>query len=809
MFLLGFHLQAQQVITGKVTDAATGEALPFVSVFIKKAGTGAPTNDEGKYSIKINQPADSITVSFIGYKTKSKAITRGVARQVIDFELELNSIGLQEIVVRPGENPAFRVMRQVMAHKEQNDKRQLQAYQYEAYSIMQLSVENMPGKKKAASLPILSDSSATSRKGKKVYPFFMSETLSDFYYNRDPERTKEIVKATKVAGVGLQDSDIFAELLGVSYKNHNFYQNWVTILSKSFISPIADGWKVYYNYDLEDSLYIGNTWCYKIKVAPKRPQDLAFKGYIWISEGDFALRKIDVAVSKSANINYVEGINLTQELEKTKAGAWLPSRTEMTMHVAKLNKALPNILARINVSNKNISVTEPHDAAFFDKPTAYVSKAKAPEFWVQNRHDSLSTSDLQVYAQIDSLNNTPEIKRYTELMTILVGGYKKAGKVSIGPIPYAYAYNNIEGHRIQLGAKTNINFSDKWEFSGFAAYGTRDEKVKYNTQVRYILNREKWSELGISYEEDLQQVGLTADKTDATKLFMASARFGKLDKPVFIKEASAYFQSDLFRGVTQRITFSNRTYLPQYDFAYYTGEAGEVAKSFTTSSVSYALQIARKEVFVENGNDRISLSKGKWPVISLRYTLGLDDVMGSTLNYQRLDGGIRQRLRTGSLGTAIYEVKAGKVFSPVPYPLLEVHLGNETPFYSKSAYSLMQSFEFASDTYAALSYEQHFEGLFLNSLPLVRKLKWRLFAAGDILYGTISQQNLDLIPATNTDGTPYQTFKSLSKEPYVELGYGVDNIFKFLRIHFIHRVTHLDTADVKNFGVKASVHFKL
>ncbi len=804
------QLQAQQLLSGTITDSETGEALPFVSVYVKAAGTGGPTNEQGKYSFRISQPADSITASFIGYKTQSIAIRKGQPKQVINFKLQPNSFSLNEIVVKPGENPAFKVMRQVMAHKERNDKSRLQAYQYEAYSITQLSVENLPGKQDTIVQP-LADSLSENYKGRKLYPFFMAETLSDFYYNKDPDRTKEMVKGSKVAGVGLPDTDIFAELLGVSYKNHNFYQNWVPILNKNFVSPLADSWKLYYYYDLQDSLYVGNDLCYKLKITPKRPQDLAFNGHIWITKGEYALRKIDVTVAKSANINYVDGISLQQESAQTTEGAWLPVRTDITMHVAKLSKALPNILARVMVSARNIQVNNSFDEAFFDKPTDYISKQEttSPDFWKQHRHDTLSIADRQVYAQIDSLNNVPKIKRYTEIMTMLVSGFKKVGKISIGPLPYAYAYNDVEGHRVQLGAKTNINFSKKWEVSGFAAYGFRDEDLKYRAQVRHIINRDRWTEVGISYEEDLQQLGLIADKLVATKLFMASSRFGKLNRPIFLKEANAYLQTDLFRGVTQRITFSNRTYLPQYDFAYYTGQGQEVAKDLTTSAVSYALQIARKEVFVENGNDRFSLGKGRWPVLSLRYTLGVDGVLNSTVNYQRLDAGIKQKVRTGMLGTAIYELQAGRIFSAVPYPLLEVHLGNETPFYSKSTYSLMKSFEFASDSYASLSYEQHFEGLFMNSLPLVRKLKWRLFAAGDILYGSLSQQNLDLIPEYGIEGTLQTPPKTLGNSPYIELGYGVDNIFKFLRIHFVHRLTHLQDPDTNRFGVKASVHFKL
>ena len=811
---------AQGRISGKVTDARTGEALPFVSIYIKNTNIGTTTNVNGAYDIKLTTFPDSLTASFVGYKNKSVAVKKSVSAQVINFSLSLTSVSLNEIVIRPEENPAFRIMRQVIAHKKLNDKRKLTAYNYEAYTRMQLEADNLIQHKKKLGLrsavTSLVDTQlfVTGSNGQKVMPFFISETLSDIFYNRDPNKTKEQIKATKITGIGIQDGSLVAQVVGSKFQDYNFYQNWVSVLQKDFISPIADGWKSSYDYELEDSLFVGKDWCYKIKFNQKRPLDLAFNGYIWIEEETFALRKIDAAVSKSANINFVERIHLLQEEQPTAAGAWMPTRTIINMTLARLSQTRPGILVMINTSAKNIQVNNPQKLSFFEQPVQMLAKANTSSeaFWEQNRHDTLSTHDQQVYAVVDSIKNSPRMARFTHILTFLATGYEKVGKINVGPYPYLFANNNIEGFRFQLGFKTNIGFSDKWELGSYAAYGTLDQKFKYGANARYIISRKRWSEVGMSYREDLQRVGFMSDKLAASPYLMGFSRFGDQRRPFYTKETSAYLQRDVAPGVTQRISFTNKYFNPQYNFAFKSepdNPEQPVSTDFTTSEISFLTRYAHNQVYVVNDNDRISLGNGQWPVFSFKYTLGLKNVLKSTVNYQRLDAGISQNFVMGRLGNANYRLEAGKIFSPVPYPLLEVHLGNETPFYYTQTFNLMNFFEFASDTYASLHYEQYFEGLLLNSLPLIKKLKWRLLATSNVLYGHLSQENLNLIPATGSDGKVQEPFKSFGNTPYAEVGYGIENIFKLLRIDVIHRLTYLQDPNVKKFGLRFSVQFKL
>lgn len=820
LFCFATPALAQLRISGQVRDALSGEALPFVSVYIKNTTIGTTTDPEGRYQIKLSKLPDSLTVSFVGYLTQSKALKKGLPAQNLDFSLATASRSLQEVLITPGENPAFRIMRQVVTHKSNNDKRRLKAYQYEAYTKMQFSLDNLtqkgnrPGLRQAITSLVDTQSLVRTEDGSRVLPFFISEALSDFYFNRDPKKTKEIIKASKITGIGVQDGNLISQVIGNSYQDYNFYRNWVSVLQKDFISPIADGWKGAYEYELLDSLFVGNTWCYQIQVSPKRPQDLAFSGHIWIADGTFALRKADLRISKSANINFVESVHLVQEEQPTPAGPWMPVRTALAMKIAKLSPSRPGVLARIHLSNRNIRVNQVQPAVLFDQPIELVGKANArpEEFWSQHRHDSLSAADKQVVALIDSIKSSPQVKRLTNITTVLATGYKRLGKISLGPYPYFYANNNVEGHRLQVGFKTNNRFSDKWEFAGFGAYGTQDQRPKFGGAARYILSRKHWSEAVVSHKEDLQRVGFMSEKLAASPFFVGFSRIGDLRRPVFTRETSVALQRELLRGVIQRVSLSRRVFVPQYNFRFLAAnEAGALVptRDFSTTELSFFTRYANNEVNVVNDNERLSLGNGQWPILTMKYTLGLNKALGATVAYQRLDVGLKQTFGMGRLGKALYRLEAGRIFSPVPYPLLEVHLGNESPFYYEQTFNLMRSFEFVSDTYASLQYQQNFEGLLLNSLPLIRKLKWRLLTTSNVLYGKLGAGNRALIPTGEEAPDADNVFHTLNKKPYAEVGYGIENIFRVLRVDAFHRLTYLENPQARKFGLKFSLQFKL
>jgi hypothetical protein len=273
LFLVLFQLcpivsYTQTIVKGKVIDSNSGDPIPFANVIFKGTTVGTTTDFDGNYTLKVSSPVDSIVASYLGYKSRSKAVIKG-AQQVINFQLEEDVTRLQEIVFDAGENPAFEILRNVIKNKAYNDKRKLTAYQYDTYTKIEIDVDNLSDKfkkkKVVKKITQVLDSidRVAGEDGKPILPLFISESVSKFFYRDAPQLRYENILKSKINGVGIEDGTLVTQFIGTSFQEYNFYQNWLNIISKEFVSPIADGWRLYYNYDLTDSVYIGNDFCYR------------------------------------------------------------------------------------------------------------------------------------------------------------------------------------------------------------------------------------------------------------------------------------------------------------------------------------------------------------------------------------------------------------------------------------------------------------------------------------------------------------------------------------------------------------------
>lgn len=808
-------------VKGKVIDAENGEPIPFVSVGFKGTTIGTATDFEGYFHIKTNQLVDSIVVSYVGYKTKSKLVTKGID-QVINFQLLSSSYNLSEVVVSSGENPAYAIIRNAIQRKKNHNWKKLNAYAYESYTKVEIDVDNISEhfKKrkfmKKISQVVDSIQRIAGEDGKPVLPIFVSEAISMCYFRRTPDLRKEKVMKTQVTGVGVQDESFVSQLIGTSFKEYNFYQNWLTILGKDFISPLAEGWKMSYEYYLEDSMYVGEDWCYQIEVQPKRSSDLAFVGTIWITKNDFALKQVDLGITSNANINYIEKIRVHQELASLSGEAWFPIKTRVLIDIAELTNKSAGMLAKFYVSNKDFVVNQPHPVSFYNPPVEVKEDAnlEEPGYWSSHRHDSLTSTEKHVYTMIDSLKKVPIVKTYIDIVDLAVNGYKKVGGLDIGPYLFVYAHNRLEGHRFRLGFRTNTSFSKKWIFKGYAAYGMRDREWKYSAESHYIISRLPWTIIGIKYRHDLEQVGLLTEDIENNNLFLAFSKWGPIDRrlPFFLTEGEVFFQTDVAKGLTQKISLRQRYFNPLYDFSYYKKLDVDtvIGSNFGTSEVRCEMQYSKDQLFIQKGNVRKKLGTSKSPVFTLQYTWGIKNSWGGDFDYHKFLFSINHTINLGHLGRSSYVWTMGYIPSRLPYQLLYVPLGNQTIFYNSSSFNLMRYFEFVTDTYVAFHYVHHFEGLLFNRFPLVKKWKWRLVATADAVYGTLQNQNQSIIPDKVNNRNEFTTLKTFSTGiPYVEVGYGIENIFKFLRVSAVHRLTYLDSPHAKKFGVMVSAQFRL
>ena len=829
---------AQYVITGRITDAKNGDPLPFATVGLKGANimnVGAQTNFEGIYTIKTKFKADSIYVSTVNYKKKSKVLDKIALTQTIDFQLQAEAKSLDEVVVYSGENPAFKILRKLRENADKNDRKRLTAFEYDSYSKMELDVDNISEKFKKKKImkqiqgAIEKFEKIAGEDGKAVIPTFISETISKFYYRESPARKKEMVLKNNIKGVGVKEGSFVSQLVGGNiFANYDFYDNFVPFLGKDIISPTGNNWKGTYSWYIADTTNVDGHICYGMEFDPKNNKDLVFEGKAFIDTTSFALVQIDASIGKQANINFIDKIKISQEMEQTPEGAWLPSKTRFLIDVAEISKNSAGMLLKMYISNKNFVVNKPKELSFYDLPieVAEDSKETDPKYWLEARHESLSAQDILAEKLIDTIRNVPIVKTYVEIAEIIASGYKRFNKFAIGPYINLFAVNAEEGLRTRFGFKTLSNFDKKLILKGWLGFGTKDLVLKYGGEIDYILSRRHWTMVGIKHSYDIERLSLTPEAIGDNKIFYAFTRWGNFSGPFYRRESEIFIKTEPTKGISFNVALTTRNFDPLFNFQFRTqpelGIKSPTLDGYDDSFITVEARFAKGETYLMDGNERVSLGAKRVPVITLTYQHGVKGVLGSNFNYNKFTAKIYQSFRLGNFGRSDYTIQAGYIPSDLPAPLLFPHLGNQTFFYNRAAFNTMHFFEFVSDKFVSLNYNHNFEGLLFNRIPLIRQLKWRLIASANVLFGSQRESNLDLmkeaVPVINPRGMgnklrPRYNFSALDPNiPYVEVGYGIDNIFKIFRLQAFHRLTYLDHeapggALPRSFALKASVHF--
>ena len=833
-----FPAAAQRIIiSGQVVEATNGEPVPFASIFIPNTSAGVTADADGKFKLAVAGTPDSIAASAMGFATQRRRLSDAAVQTVL-FRLKTGGVALAEVVVssRQPENPAFRILREVQKHKPENGRLSLKTAEYDSYNRIETSLIDLPASmskrkviKDIRALAVRQGAAAATDVDAPL-PIFASEVSSRVYQKNAPIRRREDLLHKQMRGVGPREGSVLSQMLGSNFQNFDFYPNWQNVLGKDFISPIAEGGRATYDYDLQDSVFVGKDWCYRIGVVPKRSHDLAFKGTIWVTAEGYALRRIDVVASSEANINFVSDLRISQELTPPTDGPGLPTRTKLVLAVRPYEKQAA-MLVRFTTVSSNFVRNQMHpENGFYDQPI--VSSLMEPAekgsgsdllsglpqggaagggYFDQHRPDTLSLSERQMFAVLDSAKQLPSVRNVLDWVELLVNGYKRVGKFDLGPISTVYSRNDLEGNRFRFGFRTTPLSSRNWVTQAYVAYGTLDGRFKYGARVNYIAERRHWTVFSGEFRHDVEQAALLDnDFLDNNNLFVAASRWGRFrqGKPVLRDLTSLSMQRDLFHGFTQTLTLRYQNVNPLFKISKPPIPNGPPMSDEPNSNTLHLSELvsesryAPDENLVQNENRRRPVGLKRLPVFGFRYTLGAIDWIQGDFVYHKFNLSISHSVSVGYLGRLNYRAEASYIPSALPYFILKTPLGNETPFYNANAFNLMNYFEFVTDRSAALRLDHHFEGLFLNSIPGIRALNWRFVATGNVLYGKLSDRSRRANGHTPDLPGPISI-------PYVEVGYGVENIFKFLRVDFIHRLTYRDNPGTSNFGIKVGAQFRL
>jgi len=790
--------QAQTVeVEGQVVDAQTAEPLPFVKVFFKGTKTGTETDFEGAFSIKSYYVSDSLVFRVSDYKdtTVFVDVNQTKKKQVFQIKMVLQaSIQAMDMVVieAPDETPSQRLHKRIVKNKPINNKEKLAAYQFEVCNKLQLDLNNIGDKfeerkviQKLSALDDYIDNDSTG----KVLPLILSESISDFYYRTNPKKRKEVVKASRVAGV---DNLELSQFTGDMYQDINVYDNNISMFGRSFVSPISSAAFSFYKFYLEDSSFIDSQWCYKLRFAPKRKGDLVFVGEMWLHDTTYAVKRWSATVPENANINFINAFLLEQQFDLVEKEVWMLTKDRLVadLNVVRGSKTF-GFYARKLATRKNFVINAPHPEAFYQTSENVEvledAEIRSDEYWEENRHEELSGTEEGIDQMIDSLNNISFFKFAKNAVYMLSTGFYPFGKIEIGNYQNLIGFNRIEGFRNQIQLRTSNAFSKRVELSVKLAYGHLDKTFKYGGKIRYNITPKKRGMLSLYYQSDIEQLGQVAAATEIGSSPGTLLRTGPLDKLTFVEKLGLNLEKDIGKDLIVTTGFEWKEFTPLGLSVYQKeNEFGNVVNinHIQTTELLLKLRYGKNEEFLSGSFDRSSLGS-KWPIFSVQGIFGLKGVLGSDYNYQKFEAQVTYNPKIGIFGRLVYNFYGGYIFGSAAYPFLKVHEGSQTFLLQSAAYNNMRFFEFVSDQYVGAHLEHHWNGLLLDRVPLVRNLKWRLVTNYKMVYGTISDRHTKemIIP---------QNIKSFGNIPYMETGVGVENIFKILRLDAIWRLTHLE-----------------
>lgn len=821
LFFTSQLLGQEGSLVGIVLDANTAKPIQGVTVKVSNTTKSVGTNKDGQFSL-FSVPNDwELTFTAVGYKKYVFPMSVAQGKKLLIIRLEDEQQSLEEVVVNAPKrkkysnkhNPTVELIRKVIAKRDENNALNQGVGSYREYEklSMSLSIQNqkVDKSKLLRRFSFLKQGMDTLKyPGRSLVPIYMDEKIGKRQLDRSKGNAFVLLGENQSRVDQYLDEDGIDEYLDKIYGETDIYDTDVAIGNRRFLSPIATLGPSFYKYYLVDTLKESKPWHAQIRVEPRNREDALFSGYIYIRlDGTYALDQAELTINEATNINWVKGLNIALHYSANKANQFFLSRGVLTIDLGVFKDGM-------GLFGEKVINRSPLDsiALLLGVKAVTRSGANNPNAidWETIRPEKLSKLEKQAFTNIDSLKQSKSFKNMMALGSFIMSGYIGRGIVEIGSVPSFYSFNPIEGNRFKFGGNTTDLLSKRLVLEGYAAYGTKDRKWKYNLGATYSFNGQSVYKfpvklLTVKVNREVQVPGQELNFIDNDN-FLLSFRRGENDKMFYLQRRQIEYVQEFENHFSFKLGFFNQILSPggvlEFDRRAFRRSNGN---ELWTSVFTGELRWAPEEKLYQGKRYRRIINTGK-PIFTLATQIGIKGILGGDYNYQRFIFNLNKRFYASQFGFADVVFESGIQFGKVPYPLMIIHRANQTYSYQLNSYNLMNSMEFMSDRYSSLFVQHSFNGFFLNKVPLLKKLDLREIVSMKILYGTVHASNryTRSIDERPKDPREPQLF-SLSHGPYLEGSVGLSNIFKILRVDLVRRFTYLDNPGVSPWGVRAKI----
>ena len=856
LLLMTLSVWAQQMITGQIFDAKTGEPIPFASAQYLGHGVGVASDIDGNFQIARHN-GWQLTFTSVGYVSQTINVNSGI-KSNIKISLKTDNKMLKEVTIKTKRqrysrknNPAVEMMKKVIAAKKQTDLSNRDFYQYNKYQKITLALndfrpEVLDSPKYKKKQWLIDQIEACPYNNKLILPISVDETVSQKIYRKKPHDEKTIIKGINTQGINdlIQTGDILNTVMKEVFTDVNIYDDQIRMLQYPFTSPIGKDAIGFYRYYIEDTLYVDKDLCFQLHFLPNNQQDFGFRGDLYIlADSSWQVKRCEMTIPKKSDVNWVENMQVVQEFTQLPDGSWVLSVDDMFTEIK-----VASFLQQLAV----IRNTRINDYAFDELPRQLFKGTKkevkdvnammrSDEFWNQYRQVELTKAESQMDQFVNGMQNVKGFKWILFGLKALVENFVETGtkdhpsKVDIGPINTMITKNFIDGIRTRISAQTTANLDSNLFLRGYVARGWGSKKWYYKGDVIWSFNKKEYlprefpqRTLTFSSTYDVMSPSDKFIRTDKDNVFTAF-KWSKVDKMMFYNRQTLTFEREEdwgFRTTLQLKTEENEAcgnlyFIPlseDGDRSKWTNwsnppspisSANSVpSQKIRTTELRAELRFAPGETFINTKQRRLPINLDA-PVFTVSHTLGLRGVLGGEYSYNYTEASIYKRFWLNSWGKMDIKVKGGIEWEKVPFPLLIMPETNLSYIVQDYTFEAINNMEFPTDRFLSGQLYWDLNGKILNRIPLIRKLKWREWLGFRILWGELSEKNNPYLDKNAGSPMlmyfPEGSYVINSNRPYMEFSVGIHNIFKIIHVEYVRRLNYNELPTAHKHGIRLKV----
>jgi hypothetical protein len=783
--------KAQTVlVAGKITGDKN-DALPFASVLVKGTNLGTNANADGFYALKLQPGTYQLIFQYVGYKKKTETVLVE-ANTTHDVNLSPESYELKEVVIKGGEDPAYAVIRQAIKKRKQY-LNEIDAYSCKAYIKGLQRLKNYP--EKMAKLINKIASPGNQIDSSLLGVIYLSESESKYHY-RKPDEEKEIMYSSRVSG----DNKTFS-FNQVSDLKFNTYENLVSLGNLSdrpFISPINQNAFLSYRYKLLGTTFEDGKMLNKIQVIPKRSTDPCFRGIIYIQENTWRVHSVDLYITKESKIKFVDTLQFRQLNSPVNDTAWMQTSFNM-MFSFKIMGFEGDGYFNVVCSEYDLHPVFPKN--FFKNEVLVIeegSNKKDSAYWKTARPVPLTEEEKTDYVKKDSISVIENSDRYKDSLDrkgnkfnssdlILGYSYTKTKRgfslITSGLLNSGLQYNTVEGINASAGINMEKHYEDKRKhvISASTRYGFSNYLWSGAASWQYFNNPKKFESFRIKVGSTATQFngeeGINSTVNSAYTLLL-NDNFMKLYKKTY---ASFSYRRELINGLIMNFNteYAERSALRNTANDIWIDDRRKLFtsndplrpntddSSFSVNNafiVELGFSIRFRQKYDTRPYEKVIVGS-KYPIITISYTKAIPG-LNTVIDYDLLKLTINDRIRLGLVGRFSYRLKAGYFLNTRRMEFMDYkHFeGNQTIYLSTdylNSYKLLPYYTYSTNQwYAEAHAEHHFNGFIFNKIPLLKKTRLQEVIGGHALFSDKLNQ-------------------------YYELNFGVERIFRILRVDYV------------------------